>query len=264
METIDSVVDSIHLPDVDHSINQDQEWCEAIVEGDKRRFRFHDYGRIFQVPGLYEQLFYAELKCSSPSRVVRLLAEMMHDFGGKARTMRVLDVGAGNGMVGDELAARGAPFVVGIDILSEAREATLRDRPGVYDDYRVVDLTDLGEAEEHRLRSYSLNCLTSVAALGYGDIPPAAFTKALDLIDTPGWVAFTIKEDFLAEEDTTGFSRLIRWLSRERVLQIQAYRRYQHRVSMTGQPLYYVAMIARKQCELPDVLLEGQFDFDSG
>ncbi len=264
METIDSVVDAIHLPDsLSSDVDQDQEWCEAVIDGEKRRYRFHDYDRIYEVPGLYESVFYRTLKCCSPSRVVWLLADMMRDLGGEFAKMRVLDVGAGNGMVGDELAAHSDPFLVGVDIIPEARKAAKRDRPGLYDDYRVVDLTELDEREEERLRGYSLNCLTSVAALGYGDIPPAAFIKALDLIETPGWVAFTIKEDFLYEDDTTGFCKMIRMLSRERILPIQAYRRYRHRLSMAGEPLYYVAMVARKERDLPDALLEHKFDFDS-
>ncbi len=264
MESIESVVDAIHLPDAaGDDVDQDQEWCEAIVEGRKRRFRFHDYNRIYEVPGLYESLFYRELKCCSPSRVVWLLADMLRDYGGGIDKMRVLDVGAGNGMVGDELAARGAPLLVGVDIIAEARDAARRDRPDLYDDYLVADLTNLDERQEERVRRTSLNCMTSVAALGYGDIPPAAFAKALDLIETPGWVAFTIKEEFLYEQDTTGFCKLIRMLTRERMLQMLAYRRYRHRLSMTGEPLYYVAMIARKECDLPDALLEPTYDFEA-
>ena len=96
---------------------------------------------------------------------------------------------------------------MGIDIFQEAKEAAERDRPGVYDDYLVRDLTDLPEPDEERLRQRNFNCLVTVAALGFGDIPPAAFVKALDLIDTPGWIAFNIKEDFLCERDDTGFCR---------------------------------------------------------
>ena len=39
--------------------------------------------------------------------------------------------------------------------------------------------------------------MTSVAALGFGDVPPEVFTAAFDLVEDGGWVAFTIKEDFL-------------------------------------------------------------------
>ena len=40
----------------------------------------------------------------------------------------------------------------------------------------------------------------TVAALGYGDIPPQAFAEAFNLISDHGWVAFNIKDRFLQEE----------------------------------------------------------------
>ena len=158
----------------------------------------------------------------------------------------VLDVGAGNGMVGDELRHRGVSKVVGVDIIKEAKQATLRDRSGVYDDYRVADLTNIPKTDEDALLKHDLNCMTTVAALGYGDIPPLAFLQALDLISTPAWLAFNIKEDFLHERDQSGFSRLIRQLIQEDYILPLCYRRYRHRLSVTGEPLYYVAMIAKK------------------
>lgn len=254
---IDSPVDALRLPKPNaDSVAQDEEWCEVIAAGEKHRLRFHDYDKIYEIPGLYEQLFYAHLKCTSPSRIAHLLIDVIEDFEDDPNNLRVFDVGAGNGMVGDELRVRHVSYLIGADIIPEARQAARRDRPGVYQDYRVVDLTDLPEHEEQRLRSHSLNCLTCVAALGFDDIPPQAFIKALDLIETPGWMGFTIKEDFLHEEDSTGFARLIRTLSRERIVQTQAFRRYRHRVSITGEPLYYVAMIARKLADVPDGFLE--------
>ena len=44
----------------------------------------------------------------------------------------------------------GVQSVCGIDIISAAKAAARRDRPEVYDDYRVTDLTDLPEDEENR------------------------------------------------------------------------------------------------------------------
>lgn len=88
-------------------------------------------------------------------------------------------------------------------------------------------------------------------------MPPTAFAKALDLIESPGWLAFNIKEAFLDESDTTGFDKAIRSLCREHVIQIQAYRRYRHRVSITGEPLYYVAVIAKKLRDLPDAISQA-------
>lgn len=259
LSTIPTLVEDIRLPDVDASagqVEQSSEWCEVQIDGEKRRMRFHDYDQIFEVPGLYELLFYDELKCCSPSVVVNLLKDVATDFGEDLEDLAVLDVGAGNGMVGDELNEIGVEEVIGVDCIPEARDATLRDRPDVYDEYLVTDLTDLPEPDEQTVRRRRPNCLTTVAALGFGDIPPAAFLKALDLIAAAGWMAFNIKESFLSEGDESGFSGLIRQLAREEYIQTQCYRRYPHRLSITGEPLYYVAMIARKLRPISGELLD--------
>ncbi len=244
LESIDSLVDEIELPQ--EEVGQDREWCEVVVDGERRKIRFHDYDKVFNVPGLYEELFYERLECCSPSYISRLLEDVVNESGEYSSEFRVLDVGAGNGMVGDELREIGVQSVVGVDIIPEAKGATNRDRPGIYDDYRVVDLTELPEAAEKDLRKFEFNCLTTVAALGFGDIPALAFAKALDLITAPGWVAFNLKEDFLHDRDDSGFSRLIRQLNRDEYLQTHCYRRYQHRLSVAGEPLYYVAVVATK------------------
>ena len=247
---------NIRFPDPATLPSQDVEWCEVELDGKWRRFRFHDYDEIYNIPGLYESLFYRTLRCSSPRRVVGLLERTMLDLGHAPSTLDVLDVGAGNGMVGAALQSISIRSVVGADIIPEARQATQRDRPWVYDDYFVVDLTDLPESTEKKLRSHKLNCLTTVAALGFGDIPTRAFLQSLDLLQTPAWLAFNIKEDFLADNDDTGFAALVRRLNADRIIQVQSYQRYCHRLSLTGEPLYYVAMIATKERDLPDDLME--------
>jgi SAM-dependent methyltransferase len=257
LERIDSEVDDIQFIDTVNGVDQDEEWCEILASGEKRRIRLHDYGDVFRIPGLYEELFYDRLECCSPSYISNLLESVVRESGESLKEFRVLDVGAGNGMVGDELQDLGVRSIIGIDIIPAAKEATNRDRPDVYDDYRVTDLTDLPEAEEERLRRADANCLTTVAALGFGDIPPLAFAKSLDLIATLGWLAFNLKESFLREQDDSGFSRLIRRLNREGYIQTLCYRRYQHRISITGEPLFYVAVIARKLKDLDYDLLES-------
>jgi predicted TPR repeat methyltransferase len=254
LQQIPSEVEAIHLPDV-AGLPQDREWCDVVVAGVRRRIRFHDYHEIYEIPGLYERLFYEKLQCNSPTRVARLLFEVMSEVDDSPANLRVLDIGAGNGMVGEQLRALGANCIAGIDIIPEAREAALRDRPGVYHDYFVADLTDLLEPIEKRLRKLNLNALSVVAALGFDDIPAKAFLKALDLIETPGWLAFNIKETFIHEGKSSGFSSLIRQLSRTDVIQMQAYRRYQHRLSIAGDPLYYAAVVARKLKDVPDELM---------
>lgn len=239
----------LRFPVASEGLDQDQEWCEYRIDDEDEwtHVRFHDYHEVYRVPGLYEALFYQCLKCCSPYRVVQLLNEVLTDDPRSVEDLRVLDLGAGNGMAGQELRNIGVPRIVGVDIIPEAMEATFRDRPGVYDDYVIADMTDLDEPTRRRLCAADPNCLTTVAALGYGDIPAEAFIAAYNLIDTPGWLAFNIKENFLDDmEDDTGFAGLIRKLMRQRRIEVQAYRRYCHRLSIHGEPLFYVAMVARK------------------
>ena len=237
----------IRLPDPEEAGKaQDAEWCEVKSNGEVRRFRFHDYHEIYAVPGLYERLFYEELKCISPRTVTEMLGSIAEDDGISASDLAVLDIGAGNGMVGEELKRLGAGRVVGIDIIDEAKQAVMRDRPTVYTDYLVVDMTAI-PAEVHRtLRAHRFNALTCVAALGFDDIPPAVFRNALDLLVRGGLVGFSIKESFLGEGDTSGFSTLIRDAIKVGELRVRDQRRYRHRLSATGERLYYIAIVAQK------------------
>jgi SAM-dependent methyltransferase len=242
---------NIRFPARADGVDQDQEWCEVDVNGTTRKVRFHDYAAIYSMPGLYEQLFYEELGCRSPQTVCALLGEELHRAGVDARGLSVVDLGAGNGMVGEELARLGPGSIVGVDILPEAAAAARRDRPGLYEDYLVLDLTAIPDGTRRMLEEQRFNCLTSVAALGFGDIPPRAFAEAYNLALEGAWIAFTIKEDFLAEAEGTGFSRLIRRMLDQGVIELRGERRYRHRLSMAGEPLHYVALIALKRNDLP-------------
>jgi hypothetical protein len=153
--------------------------------------------------------------------------------------------------VGERLVELGVEQIVGVDIIEEAYEAAERDRPGTYDDYLVVDLTDLPPVIGDDLRSRRLNCLVTVAALGFGDVPPAAFTKAYEMIEPGGVIVFNIKEDFIADGDRSGFSSLITRAFDDGSLDLRARRRYRHRLSTAGQPLHYVAIVAEKRGPLP-------------
>jgi predicted TPR repeat methyltransferase len=237
-------------------LDQDQEWCEVDLPSGTERVRFHDYDRLFAIPGLYERLFYTELRCDSPRVVRGLLERRLEAAGAAPADLRVLDLGAGNGMVGEELQAMGASALVGVDILPEAAAAAARDRPGVYDDYVVCDLTDPGADRLPALRDFGATLLTTVAALGFGDIPPRAFATAFGHVAQDGWVAMTIKDDFLTTEDDSGFSALIRRMHAEGVLEVETDHRYQHRLAVSGEPLHYHAYVARKRGDVPEAWLD--------
>lgn len=181
------------LPDVGQDLDQDEEWCEILVGGERRRIRFHDYHKIYEIPGFYERLFYDRLKCESPRVIRRLLAQVLAELETEPGELRVLDVGAGNG---------------------------------------------------------------TVAALGFDDITPHAFTVAYNLISTPGLVAFTIKENFVAKHDLSGFSGLIRQMFDEQVIRLLVKERYRHRLSVQGEPLYYVALVTEKVSDVSQAWLD--------
>jgi hypothetical protein len=47
------------LPEPGSKYSQDDEWCVvAEPDGSWGEYRFHDYDRIFRVPGLYEKNYY--------------------------------------------------------------------------------------------------------------------------------------------------------------------------------------------------------------
>jgi predicted TPR repeat methyltransferase len=235
------------FPQANAGADQDAECCEVTLDGETKRIRFHDYDEIYKVPGLYEHLFYEVLDCQSPKVVCDLLAEQLADGGHPPEKLQVLDLGAGNGMVGERLKENGSGTIVGVDILPEAAEAAERDRPGVYTEYVVGDLTDPSPEVREALGRYRFGVMTTVAALGFGDVPPEAFQYAYDLLVPGGWLAFCIKEDFLEDAEPSGFNQLIRDLMDSGELETFAERRYQHRLSAQGEPLHYVALIAQKR-----------------
>lgn len=236
------------LPEPGSRFDQNDEWCVVQQpDGSWREFRFHDYHDIFDIPGLYEKIFYDVLGCDSPRFMVGLLAEALAGEGERPEDLRVLDLGAGNGIVAEELAAEGVTHSVGVDILAEARAAAERDRPELYADYHVVDLTTMAESVRAELAAHRLNALTVVAALGFGDIPPAALRAAYDLVDDGGWIVLTLKDAFLDEDDTSGFGGLIAASIRDGALEVVRQERFQHRMATDASPLVYVGIVARKR-----------------
>ncbi|MEY2976216.1 MAG: class I SAM-dependent DNA methyltransferase [Prochlorotrichaceae cyanobacterium] len=239
------------------SLEQDQAYFLLLENEEERKIRFHDYDEIYRRPGLYEQLFYDRLKCSSPKKVAEILSVTLQQSDSNLTELRVLDVGAGNGMMGEALKSHGISRLVGVDIIPEAYDSLERDRPGLYDDYFVMDLCNLSESDREAIQSWNLDCLTTVAALGFGDIPVQAFVEALRLVTPNSWVAFNVKETFLEHRETTGFSKLMRELIFSEYLNLYHLERYRHRLSIEGKPLYYFAIVGRKNGDIPEEFIDS-------
>lgn len=253
MTTLDTQRFDLHLPpnQAGGGLDQDEEWCEIERDGERQRIRLHDYAAIFNIPGLYEQLFCEKLDCDSPEIVCQLLSAELIAGDIDPATLKALDFGAGNGMVGEQLADVGIESIVGLDLLPEAREAAMRDRPGLYEDYFALDITEAEPDDRRELEAHDFNAMTCVAALGFGDIPPAAFAEAFNLLDSPGWLAFNLRDRFMEDEDPASFGAFITRMLKEDVLEEQARVKYTHRVSVAGEPLEYNALVACKRADVP-------------
>ena len=179
----------IQFPPQDaNDLRQDEVSFYLFEDGQKQRLRFHDYDKIYLRPGLYEQIFYDRLKCNSPTKVGEILKRTIDFTGKNFNELRVLDLGAGNGIMGEVLKNYGIARLVGVDIISEAKAACDRDRPGLYDEFYVADFTRLTPELTRELNDWSIDCLVSVAALGFGDIPPSAFFRRCSLcLPAAGW-----------------------------------------------------------------------------
>ena len=235
----------IIFPDLEYQLEQDEEWVIIDFGHKQEKVRLHDYGVIYKIPGLYERIFCKHLKYNSPKMICDMLDDVIEESGYSTRNLRVLDFGAGNGLVGEQIKRKGIDLLVGVDILTEARDAANRDFPGIYDKYYVIDLSQPVDKEMEALKQYGFNALVTVSALGFDDIPPCAFLNAFNLIKDDGYIAFNVKGKYLTDKDDTGYEGIIKDISADN---FSVYRRrsYCHRFSLDGKELNYIAIVGKK------------------
>jgi predicted TPR repeat methyltransferase len=163
----------------------DEEAFEVTFDdGRVERFTMHDYARVYAVPGLYEEVVQRMLACATPDKIAELLARSA------TGELRVLDLGAGNGVSGEALAAAGARPVVAIDVEPEARAATLRDRPGLYELVLTADVAALPGDQAAAVRALQPNALTLVGALGNDHVTPEGLSAAASLLTDDALIAY--------------------------------------------------------------------------
>lgn len=226
------------------TFSPDEEWFELGPPGARRRVGFHDYAAIYREPGLYERVFVEELGMRSTFEVVRLFGAALDRLGVDPAAQRVLDMGAGNGIGGEALCALGVGSVIAVDLEPEARAAAARDRPGVYDDYVIADLS----AGADGLAGRGLTAVVALSAIGPGHVPPAALRHALSLLEPGGLFAFAVMPALLpgSRDEVgrgTGYPEyLAGLLGKSEELVREA---YVHRRQANGSPHEAVALVGR-------------------
>lgn len=234
--------------ELDASAGGDQTRESLVVtqlDGTTERFRLHEYSRVYAIPGLYEEVVQRRLQCASPSTLAKLLVRSAGAAGVEPGDLAVFDLGAGNGVLGEQLRARGVRTLVGSDNIPAARDAALRDRPGLYAEYLVGDTDDLPQVGD-LIGRYALNGLVAAGALGLGHISADSFHRLWSAFNADAWFAVSLHED-LAEPGASDFGDYLAEFQRRRDWgEIIVRERFRHRLTMAGEPIHYVAVVARR------------------
>ncbi len=223
---------------------------ESIVvrhaDGATERFRLHEYTRVYAVPRLYERVVQERLECASPAALTAALLGCAADAGVEASDLGVFDLGAGNGVVGETLRENGVGSLVASDKIAAARDAALRDRPGLYAEYLVGDTDDLAQVGD-LIRAHGLNALVAAGALGLGHISAASFHRLWSRFPAGAWFAVSLQVDLAAPGGSDFGDYLAGFEHRADGGEILVRERFRHRLTMAGEPITYVAVVARKR-----------------
>ena len=217
---------------------------EYVALGDEI-VHLHDYDRIYAVPGLYEHVVQEQLQCRSPQVAAEGFVRGVAETRLQPSSLTVLDVGAGTGLVGDLLVRGGIRRMVGVDALPAAREACMRDRPGVYGAYLTGDLASGDSMLLAGLREQAPGGLVSAGAFGGTHAPPAALINALALLPSGAPVALTIDERWMDASDPGGFGVAVHRLIDQGDLEVVQRTRFKHRITTTGEPIFYELLVGR-------------------
>ena len=206
-------------------------------DGRVEEVHLHDYARVYALPGVYEQIVTDRLGCRSPWQIAGMLAGTVDRIGWRRERTRVVDLAAGNGVSGEALASEGLTPVLGTDIVPAARDACLRDRPGVYGQYRTLDLLDLSPEQRTAIVTLGANAVACVAPVGDGpsQLPPRALAAAVALLAADALVAYMF-DPAAGAPDAVTTAMWVQTLGPGVQAGELERRRYVHRRTVNGEP----------------------------
>jgi predicted TPR repeat methyltransferase len=236
----------VALPDAASQNGKEAGYCLVDDGGTLRQVRLRGDARLWEWPGIYERLVRTLLRGNAPGALSHLLDRQIRTAGKRAADLRAIDLGAGNGWMGEELSALGIPMVIGVDASGAAAIAAERDHPDVYQSYLVLDMRRLSEGQRDDLMNYDFNCLVCVDALAADEPAPNAFTEAFNLLAPDGWVAFHLNAETAEGGRDSRFARTVHRMIQSGSMNVATQQRYRHRFTTYGAPLFHVAVVARK------------------
>jgi len=212
-------------------------WSDGSAQ---RTTGLHDYAALYAVPGLYEAVYVVHLGSGSPALLAAALGEVLPPQARAGR--RVLDAGAGTGLVGEHLVAAGFAPVWAVDLEPASAAAVLRDRPACHRDARALDLLSLADEDRAWLADVAPDVVTVSGAVGFGHLPAAAFLLLVDLLPPGGLLAVTVAPDLATSPDLADHAAV---LLGPRLTQ-RARREGLHRRTGTGERLPVHALVLER------------------
>ena len=202
---------------------------------------------MYAVPGLYEEVVQRRLQCASPAKLAEVLLSVAEIEGRAPHLLRVLDLGAGNGLVGEELRARGVRVLAATDSARRARTAAARDRPGLYASYLLADANGRPAELGTVIRELGINCIVCAGALGFDHIDAQSFAELWDLLPPGAMFALTVDEDLAHPGASDVGNELALLRAGHGGTEVVVWERFRHRLSVSGEPIHYLAIGARKR-----------------
>lgn len=246
---------NIKFPITNNNLTREDEYFILTRNEQEQKLRIHDYSKIYALSGLYEYVLVDLLKFNSHRVISELLIDEVTKSPSSVAELSVLELAAGVGLVGESLKGKGVKSIIGVDVVKEAAEAVKRDRKGIYDNYYVEEFPYVSEEVNKELENYKFNCLVCASALT-GGLPKSAFAFAYNLITDGGWIAFNIKENLIDTKTNHSSGKMIANMIKKEILKVEVKHSYQHRISVTGNPLNEVVLIGLKMGDIPPEMIE--------
>ena len=175
---------SVRFPEQETGGPDEEAFEVTFDDGRVERLTMHDYGRVYAIPVSTRR---SSSGCWAARRPTWWRAWWRTPR--PARSASSISAPATASRARRSRSAGVRP-VVAIDTEPEARTATLRDRPGLYELVLTGDVSALAPADVDAIRALRPNALTLVGALGNDHVAPEGLAAAAALLTDDALIAY--------------------------------------------------------------------------